>query len=469
MPLWGGRFSQGPDDALRALNDSISFDQRLYREDIFGSIAYARAIAAAGVIDADEAQVIVDGLRAVLGEFESGVFVFAPGDEDIHTAVERRLIEIVGPVGGKLHTGRSRNDQVATDLRLWVMGALDRVDALTNHLQVALIRQAEGHVETIMPGYTHMQPAQPITVAHWLLSFFWMLARDRERLADARRRTAVMPLGSGALAGSPLRIDREQLAIDLGFTSHSHNSLDSVSDRDFTIETTAALTTLVIHLSRLAEDVIFYSNPSFNFIILDERYSTGSSLMPQKRNADPMELTRGKAGRLIGNLTGLLSTLKGLPSGYNKDLQEDKENLFDSIDTVEHILPVATAIVATLNINTIALQAALDENMLATDVADYLVSKSIPFREAHHITGQVVQLASHTQRNLSELSIGEYQSIHNAFEADIYDVFTFEQSVHKRSSPGGTAPEAVREQMKHARNWLEAHNSQWELSQMHKT
>ena len=467
MSLWGGRFSQQPDDALRALNDSIGFDSRLYREDISGSIAYARAIAKAGVISDDEASTIVSGLQAVLAEFESGAFVYAPGDEDIHTAVERRLIEIVGPVGGKLHTGRSRNDQVATDLRLWTMAAQDRVDGLLESLQQAIIEQATGHVETIMPGYTHMQPAQPITAAHWLMSFFWMLARDRERLNDAYGRTAVMPLGSGALAGTPLSIDREQLALDLGFASYSHNSLDSVSDRDFVIETCAALTTAATHLSRLGEDIIIYNNPTFNYIMLDERYSTGSSLMPQKRNADPMELARAKAGRLIGNLAGLLSTLKGLPSGYNKDIQEDKEALFDSVDTIERILNVTIAIIQTLHINTDAMRRTLDEDMLATDIADYLVKKGIPFREAHHITGQVVQLASKSNRKLSQITIQEYRSIHNIFDNDIYDVFNFEQSVAIRKTPGGTAPRAVQEQIIHAKEWIKNHNTRRQLSQMH--
>ena len=469
MSLWGGRFSDQPDDALRALNDSIGFDQRMYREDIAGSIAYARAIAEAGVITGDEAHRIVDGLQAVLAEFEAGIFAYLPGDEDIHTAVERRLIEMVGPVGGKLHTGRSRNDQVATDLRLWTMNALKRLDGLMDTLQRTIIEQGTRHVETLMPGYTHMQPAQAITAGHWLMSFFWMLARDRERLADAWRRTAVMPLGSGALAGTPLPIDRDKLATELGFTSCSHNSLDSVSDRDFVTESCACLTTIAIHISRLGEDIVFYSNPAFGFISLNEKYSTGSSLMPQKRNADPMELARGKAGRLIGNLTGLLSTFKSLPSGYNKDLQEDKEPLFDSVDTLQKLLSITIAIIETLDLDPDAMRAALDEDMLATDIADYLVRKGIPFREAHHITGQIVQLASKTGRRLSELSIEEYQRIHTAFTTDIYDVFSFEKSVASRSTSGGTAPAAVRQQITHAKAWLETHNASQELSQMHKT
>ena len=282
MALWGGRFNEPTDDDLRALNDSIGFDRRMYAQDIAGSIAYARALAAADVLTQDEAEAIIDGLRRIRAEFDEGDFAFQAGDEDIHTAVERRLTELVGPVAGKLHTGRSRNDQVATDFRLWVMDACDRVDALLQAMQVALIEQADQHTETLLPGYTHMQPAQPITVAHWLMSFFWMLLRDRERLADARRRTAVSPLGSGALAGTPFPIDRAALARNLGFASHSQNSLDAVSDRDFAAEMLFALALLGTHLSRFAEDIILYSNPLFGYIELDDRYSTGSSLMPKR-------------------------------------------------------------------------------------------------------------------------------------------------------------------------------------------
>ena len=312
--MWGGRFSEPSDADLKVLNDSLRFDKRLYAQDIAGSIAYASAIANAGVIASDEAEVIISGLKRVREEFESGSFEYKPDDEDIHTAVERRLIELVGAVGGKLHTGRSRNDQVATDFRLWVMAAIPEVDNLLAGMQFALVEQAENHLNTLLPGYTHLQPAQPITIAHWLMSFFWMLARDRERLADARGRTAVLPLGSGALSGTPYPIDRAAIAQELGFVAYSQNSLDGVSDRDFVAEFLFALALVGTHLSRLAEDTIIYSNPSFGFITLDDRYSTGSSLMPQKRNADPMELARGKAGRLIGNLTGLLTILKGLPS-----------------------------------------------------------------------------------------------------------------------------------------------------------
>jgi len=459
MSLWGGRFSEPTDDDLRALNDSIGFDRRMYCEDIAGSIAYARAIAAVGVIAAAEAETIISGLRQVQQEFDSGAFEFTPADEDIHTAVERRLTELVGPVGGKLHTGRSRNDQVATDFRLWVMNAQDELDQHIAALQMALIEQAEGHLYTVMPGYTHLQPAQPITLAHWLMSFFWMLARDRERLADARRRTAVLPLGSGALSGTPLAINRQALAEELGFNSYSQNSLDGVSDRDFAAEMLFALALMNTHLSRLAEDIIVYSNPLFGFITLHDRYSTGSSLMPQKRNADPMELTRGKAGRLIGHLTGLLTTLKGLPSAYNKDLQEDKEALFDAVDTMHQILPVVTAIIRTLQVNPDRMRAALDEELLATELADYLVGKGMPFRQAHHVVGGVVQFAAANRLKLSQVPLDKLRELSELFDADVASVFDFDAAVARRAAPGGTAPQAVQAQIKAARQWFENHRS----------
>ncbi len=457
--MWGGRFSEPTDDDLKALNDSISFDRRMYREDIAGSIVYARAIAACGVITDEEAATIIAGLEAVRQEFDSGSFELMPGDEDIHTAVERRLTELVGPVGGKLHTGRSRNDQIATDFRLWVLGTIDAVDTLIEALQVALVEQAAQHLHMVMPGYTHLQPAQPITLAHWLMSFFWMLARDRERLADARRRTAVMPLGSGALSGTPLAVNRQQMAEELGFNSYSQNSLDGVSDRDFVAEVLFALALMSTHLSRLAEDVIIYSNPLFGYITLNDRYSTGSSLMPQKRNADPMELARGKAGRLIGHLTGLLTILKGLPSSYNKDLQEDKEALFDAADNVRRVLPVVTAIIRTLRVNPERMRAALDEEMLATELADYLVRKGLPFRQAHHIVGEVVQIAGAQQLRLSQVPLETLRGLSELFEADVREVFDFDTAVARRAAPGGTAPDAVRQQIEEARRWLESRST----------
>lgn len=451
MVLWGGRFSEPTDEQLRALNDSIGFDRRMYRQDITGSLAYARAIAQAGIITAAEAEAITGGLKQVMAEFDGGTFEIKPGDEDIHTAVERRLTELVGAAGGKLHTGRSRNDQVATDFRLWVLDAAAEVDGLLAGLQIALIAQAENHRFTLMPGYTHLQPAQPITAAHWLLSFFWMLARDRDRLAETRRSASVCPLGSGALAGTPFAVDRAALAQELGFADVSPNSLDAVSDRDFAAEFLFALALMGAHLSRLAEDIILYSNPRFGFITLDDRYSTGSSLMPQKRNADPMELARGKAGRLIGDLTGLLAVLKGLPSTYNKDLQEDKEAVFDAFDTANRLLPVVTAVIGTLRLNPEAMRAALTEDMLATDLADYLVARGLPFRQAHHIVGQVVQEAARQQVALSALPLETLKEFSDLFDAEVVKVFDFDAAVARRKAVGGTAPEAVLEQIEAAK------------------
>ncbi len=456
MTLWSGRFSEPTDADLRALNDSLRFDKRLYRQDIAGSIAYARAIADAGVITDGEAETIISGLQGVQMEFDSGGFEYRPDDEDIHTAVERRLIELVGAVGGKLHTGRSRNDQVATDLRLWVLDALDELDALVSALQVALIEQAEQHIHTVMSGYTHLQPAQPITAAHWLMSFFWMLARDRERLSDVRGRAAILPLGSGALAGTPFAIDRGLLVTELGFASYSQNSLDAVSDRDFVAETVFSLALLGTHLSRFAEDIIIYSNPQFGYITLNDRYSTGSSLMPQKRNPDPMELARGRAGRLIGHLTTVLTMLKGLPSTYNKDLQEDKEALFDAVDTVRLLLPVVMGVVRTLDFNPDNMRAALHEGLLATDLADYLVHKGMPFRQAHHVVGQVVRIAGERGIALSQLPLQEFRRLSELFDTDVAAVFDFDAAVARRKAPGGTSPEAVTQQIENAKGWMRA-------------
>jgi len=452
MSLWGGRFSEPGADDLKQLNDSIGFDIRFYREDIEGSIVYAQAIADARVITQEEAQTIIDGLRRVKQELDANTFVIQDSDEDIHTAVERRLTEMIGEVAGKLHTGRSRNDQVATDFRLWSMRAADRLADELRDLQFAIIQAAEAHIDTLLPGYTHMQPAQPITVAHWLMSFFWMLERDLDRLLAARERMAVSPLGAGALAGNPFEVDRHKMALELGFATCSQNSLDAVSDRDFVADLLYVIALSATHLSRLAEDILIYSNPSFAFITLADRYSTGSSLMPQKRNADPMELMRGKTGRLIGNLTGFLTTLKGLPSGYNKDLQEDKEALFDSVDTMHSLLPIMTAIISSLRINADRMRAALVEELLATDMADYLVRKGLPFRQAHHVVGEVVRLAAESNLQLSELPLGKLKDISAHFAEDVGQVFNFAQSVSQRKVQGGTAPDAVREQIELAKS-----------------
>jgi argininosuccinate lyase len=455
--LWGGVFSQATDDAVRRLNDSLRFDWRLYDVDITGSQAWARALADAGVLTPEERDRIVDGLERVRAEFAAGTFSAAPGDEDIHTAVERRLGEIAGPVSGKLHTGRSRNDQVATDLLMWLFGAAQTLGEHLRALAEALVRQAEQHTETLMPGYTHFQPAQPVTAAHWLLSHFWALARDIDRLDRAAESwRAECPLGSGALAGTAYPIDRQSLAEALGFRAPSHNSLDAVANRDHAVEFLFIVALLSVHLSRLAEDLIIFSNPALGFARLDERYSTGSSLMPQKRNPDPLELARGKSGRVIGHLGGMLTTLKGLPGGYNKDLQEDKEPLFDAFDTLDALLPALTGLVDSLTLFPDRMRAALDPAMLATDLADYLVERGVPFREAHAIAGRAVRLAETRGVALSDLRAADLASLSDRIAPDVSRVFDFAEAIQRRHAFGGTGECAW--QLVRARAWLTGHS-----------
>lgn len=453
MTLWGGAFSQPTDDAVRRLNDSLRFDWRLYDADITGSVAWAEALAEAGVLTAAERDALVAGLETVRAELAAGQLVPAPGDEDIHTAVERRLGEIAGPLAGKLHTGRSRNDQVATDVLLWLLDAVPRLTALLADLMAALLAQAEQHTGTIMPGTTHFQPAQPVSAAHWLLSHFWALARDVARLEQfAAAWRDKCPLGAGALAGTPYAIDRGRLAERLGFRAPASNSLDAVADRDHVAEFLFAAALIGVHLSRLAEDLIAFANPAFGFVRLDERFSTGSSLMPQKRNPDPLELARGKAGRLAGHLGGLLATLKGLPSGYNKDLQEDKEPLFDAYDTLMALLPPLAGLVRALTLVPERMRAVLDEGMLATDLADYLVGRGVSFRQAHGLAGQAVRLAETRGVLLSALTADDYRMLSDAFGPDVLGVFDFDAAVARRAAFGGTGE--VSGQIARARVWL---------------
>ncbi|MFQ6014486.1 MAG: argininosuccinate lyase [Anaerolineae bacterium] len=453
--LWGGRFDKATDDLMERFNASISFDWRLYEADIQGSIAYAKALERAGLLSAEEQKQIVAGLRQLREEFERGEFEVQAGDEDIHTAVERRLQELVGSVAGKLHTGRSRNDQVVTDVRLYALEATERVQTLIAELQQAIVDKAEAHLDLIMPGYTHSRQAQPILFSHWLLSCFWMLQRDRERLADLKERLSVLPLGAGALAGNPFPIDRQFLAQELGFDHISENSLDAVSDRDFLAELLFCAALLQVHLSQLAEDLILFSAPEYGFFQIDQAYATGSSLMPHKINPDSLELIRGKTGRTVGDLTALLTTLKGLPSAYNKDLQEDKEPLFDAIDTLEMTLPIMAGVVRTLAVDGEKMLAALNEEMLATDLADYLVEKGIPFRESHSIVGQMVKQASQTKGSLRQFSLAQFRQFSSCFEEDVYTVLDFRHSVERRASPGGTGTKAVTEQIKQAKAALQ--------------
>jgi argininosuccinate lyase len=452
--LWGGRFSGSMDELMAKLNNSITFDVRLWDADIRGSMAYANAIAQAGIISTAEAAQLVRGLQQVHNEFEQNTFAVLHDDEDIHTAVERRLRELAGDVAGKLHTGRSRNDQIATDMRLYVLEATTHLKALITALQEQLLVQAQANANTLMPGYTHLQRAQPITFAHWCMSYFWMFTRDVERLGDSIRRTSVMPLGSGALAGNPFAIDRPALAQALGFQAISPNSLDGVSDRDFVAELLFCCALTGIHLSRLAEDLVIYSSAEFGFVTFADAYSTGSSLMPQKKNPDAMELARGKSGRLLGNLTTVLTMLKGLPMTYDKDLQEDKEPMFDTLDTLELVLPAVAGAICTLHVNTARMLAALDPTMLATDVAEYLVRKGIPFRQAHHLSGQAVALAEQRGIPMSALSDDDWHTLSPYFTPDVRNCFNFAQSAASRDITGGTSARALNEQVIRAKEWL---------------
>ncbi len=452
--LWGGRFSGETDPLMEAFNASISFDKRLWQADIRGSQAYARGLARAGIITPEEADILVAGLAQVAEEWAAGRFVIQPGDEDIHTANERRLGELVGDVAGKLHTGRSRNDQVATDLRLWLR---EEIHSLRGHL-VALVQtcaeRASDEIDLLMPGYTHLQPAQPIRWSHWLLSHAWAWRRDADRLDDLLRRVNVLPLGSGALAGNPFPIDRTFLAQELGFADVTPNSLDGVSDRDFVAEFLFWATLTMVHISRWAEDLILYSSREFGFVTLADAYSTGSSLMPQKKNPDSLELLRGKSGRVFGDFSGLLMTLKGLPSTYNKDLQEDKEPLFDAVDALAGALPIAAGVLRTLTVHPERMRAALVPEMLATDLAEYLVRKGVPFRTTHHIAGEAVRLAEERGVGLADLSPEELRTLHPAFDDDVAQVWDYERSVEQRDAAGGTSRRAVLAQIDSLRAWL---------------
>ena len=451
MTLWSGRFSTKLDDQAWNLNTSLPVDQRLAIQDVEGSLAWANALHRAGLLTDKEHASISLGLVTIKAEFSSGRFSFAPSDEDIHTAVERRLTELVGDAAGKLHTGRSRNDQVATDFRLWMLGAIPALDIALKELQSALIEQAEKAGETIMPGYTHLQRAQPILLAHWWLSHSWALQRDVERLQDLIKRVSVMPLGSGALAGVPFNIDRIKLAESLGFAEISQNSIDAVSDRDFAAEYLFCASMIGIHLSKQAEQIVLYTSAQFGFFELSDAFSTGSSLMPQKKNPDIFELTRGKSGTLLGLLTGLLATLKGFPSTYDKDLQEDKAPVFQATDTLLLILPVVASALRTVSVRPEQMRSSIDAMMMATDLADYLVCRGIAFREAHTLAGKAVRAAAEKGLSLDQLSLSEWQAI-GPFEADVVQVFDARKSVEKRNAVGGTSLQSVNHQIQLAKS-----------------
>jgi argininosuccinate lyase len=445
--LWGGRFAQQPDQLAFNLNASLSVDQRMALQDVDGSRAWADVIHKAGILSDKEHASISLGLDTVRKEFSQGQFSFLPSDEDIHTAVEHRLTELIGEAAGKLHTGRSRNDQVATDFRLWMLGAIPELDSALKDLQSAIVEQAEKADAIVMPGYTHLQRAQPILLAHWWLSHYWSLNRDVERLQDLTKRVSVLPLGSGALAGVPFEIDRVALAKALGFADVSQNSIDGVSDRDFAAEYLFCSTMIGLHLSKLAEQIVLFTSAEFGFFELADAFSTGSSLMPQKKNPDVFELTRGKAGKLLGLLTGLLATLKGLPSTYDKDLQEDKAPVFQATDTLLAILPVIAGALRSITVKAERMRNAIDSSMLATDLADYLVEKGVPFRKAHEVAGKVVRAAGEQKVGMEKMSLEAYQAISSIFGVDVYQVFDPMKSIEKRNAIGGTSLQSVKNQI----------------------
>lgn len=452
--LWGGRFTGKTDPVMEEFNASIKFDKRMWAADIQGSVAYVKGLEKVNLVTKDEMNQIILGLEKIKVEWSSGQFKIQPGDEDIHTANERRLKELVGSPAGKLHTGRSRNDQAATDTRLWLRG---EIKTLQSHLRMLIdvfVKRADQEKDVLMPGYTHMQRAQPIRWSHWLLSFAWTLKRDFERLQELTKRLNTLPLGCGALAGNPFNVDREFLAKELGFQSVSNNSLDATSDRDYVAEFMFWATLLMTHLSRWSEDLIIYSTKEFAFVSLSDAYSTGSSLMPQKKNPDSLELIRGKSGRIFGDFTGFLVTMKGLPSTYNKDLQEDKEPLFDVCDTLKRVLQVAVGTLSTLKIDKEKMLSSLGPSMLSTDLAYYLVRKGVPFREAHSLSGCAVKLAEDKQCLLSELKFSDLATISSKFDEDVTSVWNFQRSVEQYQSTGGTSLNSVENQIKLLLEWL---------------
>ena len=448
--LWGGRFAGGPAPELDAVNRSIDVDFRLWPFDIQLSKAWAAALAGAGVLSSAEAQQIADGLDEVGRRIAAGARPEA-GDEDVHTLIDRLLHDTVGSVASRLHTGRSRNDQVATATRLWTLDACAKVDAQLRTLQQVMLDQAEQLERDIMPAYTHLQRAQPVSGAHWMLSHFWPIARDRRRLAAAANSVASLPLGSGAIAGSAFAVDREQIRQALGFAAVSPNSIDAVGDRDFIAETLFTLAMLGAHLSRLAEDLILFGSSEFAFVRFGDAYSTGSSMMPQKRNPDALELARGSGARMLGDLVALLGTIKGLPSGYNKDLQEDKRSLFDAVDGMLLLLPAIAGSLATLTFNRDRMRAAVTSSMMATDLADYLVRKRVTFREAHGAVGRLVREAEEKGVEMTELPFESFKTACPAFDADVLNELKPETSLSHRNVAGGTGPDAVRAQIEQAR------------------
>ncbi|QEN88546.1 argininosuccinate lyase [Labrys sp. KNU-23] len=453
--MWGGRFQSGPDAIMEEINASIDFDKRLWAQDIRGSLAHLAMLEKQGIVAAADAKAIADGLEAVRGEIESGSFTFSRALEDIHMNVESRLAAIAGPAAGRLHTARSRNDQVATDFKLWVRDTIDELDAQLKDLMTALAERALAFSGAVMPGFTHLQSAQPVTFGHHLLAYVEMLGRDRGRFADARRRLNECPLGAAALAGTSFPIDRHATAKALGFDRPTANSLDSVSDRDFVLEALAAASITAMHLSRFAEEIVIWTTPQFAFVALSDKFTTGSSIMPQKRNPDAAELVRGKAGRVIGALVGLLTMMKGLPLAYGKDMQEDKEPAFDALQTLSLCTAAMAGMVRDMVPDLKRMKAAAGSGYAtATDLADWLVRElNLPFREAHHVTGRLVGIAADAKLPLEKLSLAQMQSVEPRIHQGLFAVLGVEKSVRSRISYGGTAPANVKAQ---ARKWLKA-------------
>jgi len=451
--LWGGRFTAGAAGAFDDLNNSIGIDFRLWPFDVRLSKAWAMALYRVGVLTLDECGDIERGLEAVAARLEAGEAP-APSDEDVHTLIDRLLHEEAGAVASKLHTGRSRNDQVATATRMWTMGAIDQLDAAIRDFQHTLVDRARELDASLMPSYTHLQRAIPVLAAHWLLAHFWPLERDRERLRAARRAAAVLPLGSGAVAGSAFPVSRVLLQGALGFASISPNSIDAVSDRDFVAELLFTASMIGTHVSRLAEDLIIYGSSEFGFVQFGDAYTSGSSMMPQKRNPDALELARGSAARMLGDLTTLLATLKGLPSSYNKDLQDDKRVLFDAVDTLLRVLPAISGALAECRFQPQRMRAALSSTMMATDLADYLVRRGSTFRDAHHAVGRLIRRCEDERVPLHTLPLAAFEEVHPLFDRDVFEALSPLRSVEQREVDGGTGPEAVREQLEAAQRAL---------------
>ncbi|MCC6611424.1 MAG: argininosuccinate lyase [Burkholderiales bacterium] len=451
-PIWSGRFDEPVAERVKRYTASIGFDRRLAEFDIQGSLAHARMLAAAGVLTGDDLAAIERGMATIAGEIRTGRFAWSIDDEDVHFAIERRLTALVGDAGKRLHTGRSRNDQVATDVRLFLRAGIDEIAGLLRAVQRALVDLAERHAATAMPGFTHLQVAQPVTFGHHLMAYYEMLGRDRSRLTDCRKRLNRLPLGAAALAGTSYPIDRERVARELGFNGVCENSLDAVSDRDFAIEFVAAAALVMTHISRLSEEIVLWMSPRFGFVRLPDRYCTGSSIMPQKKNPDVPELARGKAGRVFGHLVGLLTLMKGQPLAYNKDNQEDKEPLFDTVDTLVDTLAIFAEMIPGIEVNPERMRAAAAEgHATATDLADYLVKRGMPFRDAHEAVARAVRAAEAKGSGLAELPLAELQGFAREIGADVYGVLGIEGSLASRAHRGGTAPAQVLEAVRRAR------------------